>query len=227
MGLHPTDLQVAKLRERSNALRRRIKAWFNIQQFYMPEAAFLREAGKHDATDDLPAIGTDDLELYLPSRMPRNVKCKRSLLEFEWKLRHAQANDALNKLRDHLRLRSQLWKHKTRFEVGQRPNTRARNVIERCNAKINLDVKKYRAARASLAVLAPGLYIFGWEATLRPLEAQDIRGLECDVDDGRTGGKRRQLNEGRRARSWIWEMPGMITGDAGGLHEGAFSKEKL
>jgi hypothetical protein len=74
------------------------------------------------------------------------MKGNPALPEFEWQLRHAQANDALNELRNHLRLRSQLWKHKTRFDVGQRPNTRSRNVIERCNAKISLDVKKYNSA---------------------------------------------------------------------------------
>jgi hypothetical protein len=224
IGLHPTDLQLAKLRERSNSLRRRIKGWFKIQQLYMPEAAFLREADERRATDDLPAIGTEDLRLYLPSQLPRNVKCTMSLLKFEWQLRHAQANDALNELRDHLRLRSQLWKHKTRFEVGQRPNTRARNVIERCNAKINLDVKKYRTARASLVTLGRLLAIFGWEARLQPLEAGDVRELEADEDEGKTKGKKRQLNEGRRARSWIWQTPGLPTGSVGNLHDGMFSR---
>lgn len=185
----------------------------------MPEAAFLRDADDRDATNDPSVIGAEDLHLYLPSQLPRNVKCSTSLLEFEWQLRHAQANDALNELRDHLRLRSQLWKHKTRFEVGQRPNTRARNVIERCNAKISLDVKKYSTARAALVILAQHLCKVGWEVALQVLQAQDVRELESDQDDG-TKGKKRLLNEGRRTRSWIWQTPGMTSDGVGSLHDG-------
>jgi hypothetical protein len=201
-------------------LRRHIKSWFKVQQLYMPVTAFLRDADHRNATTNPSAIGTEDLQLYLPSQLPRNVKCNPSLLEFEWQLRHAQANDALNELRDHLRLRSQLWKHKTRFEVGQRPNTRARNVIERCNAKIGLDVKKYNTARAALVILARPLCKVGWEAALQVLQAHDVRELESDQDDGMTRGKRKRLNEGRRARSWIWQTPGMTTDGVGSLHDG-------
>jgi hypothetical protein len=220
LGLHATDLQLAKLHERSNVLRRHIKAWVKVQQLYMPETAFLHEADERSATDDPSAIGAEDLRLYLPSQLPRRVNCSPSLLEFEWQLRHSQANDALNELRDHLRLRSQLWKHKTRFEVGQRPNTRARNVIERCNAKIGLDVKKYNTARAALMILARRCCKVGWEAALQVLQPSDVRELEADEENGMSKGKKRQLNEGRRTRSWIWQAPGMTTDGVGGLHDG-------
>lgn len=40
---HPTNTQLAKLLERSNALQRKITAWMEIQQVYMPGASVLRE----------------------------------------------------------------------------------------------------------------------------------------------------------------------------------------
>lgn len=220
LGAHATDLQLAKLCERSNVLRRRIKAWIKVQQLYAPETAFLRKADERSAAPHSPETVAEAIQLYLPSQVPLTMKGNPALPEFEWQLQHAQANDALNELCNHLRLQSQLWKHKTRFDVGQRPNTRSCNVIERCNAKISLDVKKYNSARAALVLLARRLNKVGWDQTMQVLRSHDVRGLESDADDGKAQGKKRQLNEGRRARSWIWETPGMTTNGNGGLHEG-------
>jgi hypothetical protein len=188
----------------------------------MAEATIAREAAEHIAPDNAPEERAEEMRLYLPSQLPTAIPCLPQLQEIEWQLHYSQANDALNELRDCLRLCSHLWLHKNRFERGQRPNSRARDVIERCNTRIDIAVMKYHAARTALVVLGSRLFKVGWEQDLKPLDRQkDCRALEeDDPDDARRGDKGRRLNEGRRTRSWIWERPGMSVDSGDGLHDG-------
>jgi hypothetical protein len=181
----------------------------------------MRERAERLAPDNAPEDKPEEIKLYLPSQLPTQVPCSERLYTFEWQLRHLQAHNALNELRNHLRLCSHLWMHKNRFERGQRPNTRARNVIERCNSRIAAAAKKYIAACAALVVLAHRTNKVGWEEELKVLDpAKHCRALEDDADDPVSGNGSKRLNEGSQARSWIWQTPGMAIDGEGGLHDG-------
>ena len=195
---------------------RKIRAWFEVQQLYMPYATVVRDRlAASDSFTDEPEL----INLFLPSAIRTTVACVDSLRRYEFEHREAQANDALNEIRDRLRLRTHLYKFKDRFIRGQRPNTRSRSEINRLSQKIDMSAKKYEVAYEALVRLAPILDETEWNTYLKPLDRDhDIRALdEAGYDQ----------SEGKRRLSWIWLAPGVIL-DANGeegdehVHDGKF-----
>ena len=60
-----------------------------------------------------------DYPLRLPSSLHLRSACLPILQQHEFRLREAQAYEALDELRDHLRLRSHMYKYKDENIVGQ------------------------------------------------------------------------------------------------------------
>jgi hypothetical protein len=113
---------------------------------------------------------------------------------FEWQLRQAQARDALDSLRQQLRMRDFLLKKKKDWSRGVRENTRSQSLINQAVSKISSSAKKYRVAREALIKLAPVLgQESAWEAEFRVLKEEDIQGLPAEG-----------WGEGRRTLTWIW-----------------------
>ncbi|EMD32481.1 hypothetical protein CERSUDRAFT_58620 [Gelatoporia subvermispora B] len=182
-----------------NALQRRLDAWAQFQETLMPSAVTLREREKSRPTSPEHAC------LYMPSEIPTDVECSTDLLEFEWRLRYAQASETLDDLRQHLRLRSSLCKLKDRFSRGVRTVTRALAIVANVEQRIKSDGQRYRAARTALMALAARLPDKeGWDAHLKALLDQDVREMHVDLDG---------VSEGRRTLSWIWCMPGLSNAD--------------
>ena len=118
-----TMLQLAKMQERKNTLHRKIKAWTAIQHLYMPEVSAMCVRADQAASDTSAEIAPFDLLLHLPSSLPTCTTCLPILRQHESKLHKAQALEALDELRDHLRLRTHMYKYKDKNVVGQRANT--------------------------------------------------------------------------------------------------------
>jgi hypothetical protein len=216
LGQHSTDAQNTKLQVRSNTLRRKINAWTEVQQLYIPGVRVLRVRAERDRPDGEEPERTESMPLWLPSAIGKKTVCDRRLREMEWGLRHAQANDALNELRNGLRLRSYLYIDKDRFQRGQRRNTRSRTIIQRADVKVQSSATKYRVARSALMSLARTLNKVGWDTSLPHLADKDVRGISVGLE-GET--------EGRRTLSWIWTRLGVAvqaTGDHH-LHDGVCS----
>ncbi|KAF8871964.1 hypothetical protein BD779DRAFT_1613866 [Infundibulicybe gibba] len=164
MGPHCTDLQRAKMLERSNRLRRRIEAWIEVQHLYMPGVAVFR------ARENREGSGTEafNIKLYFPSQ------------DYEARLRFALGHDILHDLRRHILLRAAMWKSKDRFVRGQREN-----MLE---GRISADIARYRANRVALAHLAESLLNPGWLEVLQPLQDADTVSLnsrQTSVGEGR------------------------------------------
>ncbi|KAF6742829.1 hypothetical protein DFP72DRAFT_859845 [Ephemerocybe angulata] len=198
---HPTSKQLSILAERSNALRRRIIAWFEIQKVYMPGADIIRQRAVLDTTkaSGSPSLEVYDITLLLPSALPLS-ESKASLRAFEAELRKGQAYDALADVRRYLRLRSYLLKKKDMYARGVSANTRANVAIKRAQAGVDWAAAKYRRARKLLMELSPVSDaadgdLSQWRADLLPLEEGDVRGLS----EGMFG-----ESEGTRSLSWIW-----------------------
>jgi hypothetical protein len=210
-----TMLQLAKMQERKNSLHRKIKAWTAVQQLYMPEVSAIRARADRAALDTSPEIAPFDIPLYLPSSLPRGTTCLPILRQHESKLREAQALEALDELRDHLRLRTHMYKYKDKNVVGQRASTRCQNIINGVQDKVNASATKYRTARAALFKLSSRHSDYeGWQGRLLPLEQDDIRPL-TEGEEGES--------EGNRTLSWIWKVVG-VGGDTAdeSLQEGQY-----
>ncbi|RDX44783.1 hypothetical protein OH76DRAFT_1538039 [Lentinus brumalis] len=210
LAIHATDIQRAKLQERQNVLCRRIDAWTEIQQLYMPGTSTYRLRLLSQVED---CYMPHNIPLLLPSAAVSFIPCAPSILLQEWRLRCAQAFDSLSDLRGHIEMRTHLFKFKNRFARGQRANTRAQTIIKQVDAKIDADAERYRAAYAAVQSLRPRVGSSEWQNHLQPLQQADIRHV-TEGDEGES--------EGRRTISWIWRATAAppVTGDAlGGMDQ--------
>lgn len=200
LGNHPTPKQLSSLAERSNALRRRILSWTEVQRIYLPEAETARQKKILQATHagGSPSTEAYEFELMLPSAFPPSVSNAR-VQHYEAELRIGQAYDCLTDLRRYLRLRSYLLKRKDMYSRGVAQNTRSNVAIQRAQKQINWAASKYRRVRGLLVALRPISLDLrarpSWQNDLSVLSDQDIRGLS----DGLFGD-----SEGSRTISWIW-----------------------
>jgi hypothetical protein len=157
----------------------------------MPEVSELTGT---DAEDLEP----EQINLHMPSSLPVHVITPTSLADKERRLRHAQAEDALIKLKQLLRVRFGLRDFKyTQVGHSQKANTRMRTLLTRFQEKISRTAECYEAARLALQRLDPE---GSWTKTLLDLRTKDIKGPGREQDDG---------SEGRRELSWIWTVKGM------------------
>ncbi|KIJ60877.1 hypothetical protein HYDPIDRAFT_116748 [Hydnomerulius pinastri MD-312] len=208
-GSGATDLQQAKLQHRTNILQRRLEQWSSVQVLYMPLVARRRGGDGNDSTDSAAAeLQPQTYKLWLPSEGPELSSVL--LLNDEWRLRYAQGFDALEELRQFLRLRSYLLDFKKNNIRGQGSNTRARNTLKGVEAKIQGSAAKYRTAHTALKALGRSLRKVGWERTLQVLKDEDLRGLSVG-EDGQS--------EGRRTMSWIWQTTGVSGNENTDLQE--------
>jgi len=142
----------------------------------------------------------EDIPLFLPSQINGRALCPRPFNMIKFRLREGQAHDALNDLRQGLRLRAYMLKFKDRFLRGQGANTRARNCLKALDTKLNAAATRYRVAYHALSTLGPLLGQVGWKGQLRPLADDDICALSIGYD--------LCPGEGRRRVSWIWRICG-------------------
>jgi hypothetical protein len=161
---------------------------------YFPNIIALRSKTAYNTPPDAPDIPVYSIELWLPSSIGRLLPWDHTLGDYEWQLRKAQACDALDSLRQNLRMRDFLLKKKKDWARGVRENTRSQTLINQTISKIASSATKYRVARAALKKLAP---ILGkedtWDTEFRVLKEDEIQGLPAEG-----------WGEGRRSLSWIW-----------------------
>lgn len=157
----------------------------------------------------------EKVPLFLPSDLSsreRSGSCYKGLGDIELRLRDAQCQSSLDQLRNQLHIKSRLLTYKGINVRHQGPNTRARSLITRNEAKICLHAEKYRAARAAKCRLLDG---DNESVEWMPLRQEDVRCMQ-DAEDlevqkkkeeerRATGTKEvRGSKEGYRQLSWIW-----------------------
>jgi hypothetical protein len=109
----------------------------------------------------------EEVRLFLPSDITDNEKrgkaCAEGLPEVEGRLREADAHDALESLRQGLRVRTMTNRYRVRNATGQRALTRGQGVLRQNNMRIHKAKLRYRYARNALSrVRGNG----EWERTL-------------------------------------------------------------
>lgn len=180
----------------------------------MPVAAVQRERDNGMADDDTPEPNAEDIPLYLPSAIPDVGRryIHQRLVSYEFQLREAQAYEALDELRYHLRCRVYEWNYKKRNVVGQSAQTRAQNIIFRVESQVQASAAKYTAAHQAMSILARiGKIKSDWRSALKPLAKEDIRHLS-EKGEGESDGK--------KTVSWIWIIQGVAGTEDLGLQEG-------
>ncbi len=216
IGTHPTDLQRAKLLERQNALQRRIDGFRTIQQLFVPGMATILPESGDEGDSCLP----QELPLLLPSAACTQIAIPATSMQHEFRLRRAQALDALADLRGHLEVRAYIYGYKDQHVRGQRKGNRSNDVVHSIEGKIKLATSRYHAAFTALTTLSNVLGDHGWRLSLRVLDDSDIRHIAAGDGTGSVG---------RREISWIWKTSGLnsdgtvLTDQASvNLQEGAY-----
>ncbi|KAJ7025446.1 hypothetical protein C8F04DRAFT_1212864 [Mycena alexandri] len=211
---NPTSAQEVDFIKRRTSLLKRIRAFRKVQRAYMPHVRkYLTQSQKvlWDTDGDRNA---EAICLFLPSDIADGAKrvkaCAEGLVDVESSLREGEAHNALETLRQGLRVRTMTNHYHLRHATGQRALTRGQGVLRQNNVRIHKAKLCYRHAR----LRGNG----EWEQTLKVLQDKDIRALnECalteeeetqretvhDLRDVEEGGVV-ALGEGRRTLSWIW-----------------------
>ncbi|KAJ7898753.1 hypothetical protein B0H13DRAFT_802882 [Mycena leptocephala] len=154
----------------------------DAQVLFIPHVALFR-AGEHrarkknSATQAQPGIQVQHMALLLPSDIKERVECDTELYEYEFRLREAQAHEALDDLRHEPLIRTHLYKYKDRFAREVKANARCQTKITTVEEKNRQSAARYRAARKALVGLGRVLKKTDWESTLLPLAAEDVRGM--------------------------------------------------
>ena len=141
----------------------------------------------------------EDVQLWPPSALPPEscrTWCVEDLPQIEYRLRLAQAGDALHDIR-HLRrlIRAILTKTQAHIANTQRTSSRTRSLLDKVQSKQARAVSAYRVARAAIGKLAPNEEFGLWKKTLLELKDCDIRG---------PGREAYEPSESRHVQSWIW-----------------------
>lgn len=192
-GTNSTLRKDGSLTEQRNLLRSRLRGWEQLVPIYMPGVLqYHIDGGASTSPSSSSASGhPEDTEIWLPSRIPapyRDVICMSGLPDIEVRLREAQAYDALDKVRNTLKVKSRMIDFKNRNVRGQREGLKSRSVIDSIHEKARMAAERYRRARiAKMFLSGPG----DWEAVLQVLEDGDIRGYQdpnrLRVRQGRRG----------------------------------------
>ncbi|KAG1893780.1 uncharacterized protein F5891DRAFT_1131166 [Suillus fuscotomentosus] len=188
LRVHATDNQEGKMLQRNNTLQCRIDTWTKLQELYMPSLTALCVSKSSVSGGIATAVATPEtIKLWLPSQIGKTAPCDTCLQTIEWKLRYAQAHDALCSLHSNLHAQTAILKYKDHNLHGQGANTRAQNTLKAVEARLEAAASMYEHAHKAL--------VTGWHSSLQPLNRADIRSM-TDLLWGNQRGQENYLGSG-------------------------------
>ncbi|KAJ7026606.1 hypothetical protein C8F04DRAFT_966262 [Mycena alexandri] len=192
----PTGPQQIEFLKRRAAITKRIRTFRNLQRAYMPHVRKYLTQTQRVLWDSDGERDAEAIRLFLPSDITdpkkREKVCAAGLAEVESRLREGEAHDALETLRQGLRVRTMTNRYRLRNATGQRALTRGQGVLRQNNVRIHKAKLRYRYVRNALSRLRGN---GDWERVLQVLQ---------DSDGGVAAYGVVALGEGRRSLSWIW-----------------------
>ncbi|KAJ7834683.1 hypothetical protein B0H13DRAFT_2369770 [Mycena leptocephala] len=225
----------SKIQEHRLALQAKLRPFRALQQIYTPGAVRAVERAESSRDPDAPVVKPENMALFLPSALTdaeRTTGCQDGLAEMEARLREAQCNDALVKLRSRLHAKRHVLYWKSSNITGQTGATRSQTLIGQITDRINATVTKYRDARRALLSLKGANHA----PHLKPLKEADLT-LDGDVkDDESTARKKLSMiaagkgartprhisGTSRKVMSWIWAARGALDAEEHELHDSLF-----
>ncbi|KAJ7070279.1 hypothetical protein B0H15DRAFT_793705 [Mycena belliarum] len=221
---NPTPTQEIDFVKRRGAILKRIRAFRRLQRTYMPNVRRFLTISQRALWDTEADRDAEAIRLFMPSDIADKVKrlkaCPQQLADVEAELREGEGHEALETIRQGLRLRTMTNRFRVRNMTGQRALTRGQGVLRQNNVRIHKAKLRYRYARNALLRLRGN---GEWERKLQVLEDSDIRALNeralteeeksqretvhdlRDVEEGGVGAYGVvALGESRRTLSWIW-----------------------
>ncbi|KAJ7627924.1 hypothetical protein DFH06DRAFT_1338758 [Mycena polygramma] len=147
-----------KLLDWRRALLVKIAKFRDLQKIYMPGAALVLAEAEERRDADAAPPKAEKVKLFMPSEMCADAAdplrgCVKGLLSMEAKLRAAQCNNSLAKLRARLHAKHHFISFRNENLMGQSQTTRAQTLIGQIGERVNACVVKYRHARSALIKL--------------------------------------------------------------------------
>ncbi|KAK7018821.1 hypothetical protein VNI00_018212 [Paramarasmius palmivorus] len=197
-----TVRQSRKLTDQRNAVRRRLRAYQDLQPIYMP--GLLQHLTDTAQSEDTMDSDPESVKLWLPSELPEDLidrLCVSGLRRVEGQLQRARCFNSLHGVRHTLRVKTRMVLFKNRNVRGQRASGKSREIINRVVRRAKWYASRYRVARSAyLKLMGPG----DWEMVLRPLRSEDVRSYRdpasLKVGPGRKGNDEDDQGEVERLR---------------------------
>ncbi|KAJ7889257.1 hypothetical protein B0H13DRAFT_1888092 [Mycena leptocephala] len=213
----------SKIQEHRFALHAKLRTFRTLQQIYTPAAAAAVEREERSRNPDATPVKPENIRLFLPSELTDSewaTGCQEGLAEMEAKLREAQCNDALVKLRGHLHAKHHILYWKPSNVTGQIGATCSQTLIGQISDRITATATKYRDARRALRSLK-GTQGFrshtGWRREGRRVSCEEE--ISNDLSWERRQAARHMAGMSRTVMSWIWASRGALDPEEDGLHE--------
>ncbi|KAJ6464246.1 hypothetical protein C8R47DRAFT_992084 [Mycena vitilis] len=230
----PTPTQKLAFTKRRTTLLKRIHKFRQVQAVYMPA---LRGSLTDEDRQVLDGNGEqlpEATRLFMPSEIAsatvRVGVCAIGLPEIERRLRVAEAEEALEGVRQGLRTRTMTNRFRLRNYTGQGMMTKGQGVLRLINVRIHVAKLRYRYARSALLVLQGH---GDWEERLRVLNDDDVRALNeraltaeekarnahwaeiggAVIEGGIARASGVARGEGSHTLSWIWYTVGVAGGE--------------
>ncbi|KAH9035584.1 hypothetical protein EDB84DRAFT_1269414 [Lactarius hengduanensis] len=161
---------------------------------------------EYDDTSDgsgMESPNAEDIPLLLPSSLGREWCSShgvKSLAMKEAKLRYAQANDCIRRIRLALGFKSALFRTQVRDASTKKPKTRAWTAVRSVENTVHEHARNYSMARdAYLKVQEASQEASGDAPELPPLQRTDLRVSTAILGAAQVGQRNKQL-------SWIWSF---------------------
>ncbi|KAK0499302.1 hypothetical protein EDD18DRAFT_1102675 [Armillaria luteobubalina] len=114
LGPHATDIAQGNVLIASNRLRRSIDGWIDSQRVHVPSVHALHQQECQSRGDKRKEVW--DIKLWMPTQLCATQKtCERDIMEYEWELRIAQAEEALDVIRRKQPLEKMAWRNHYRY----------------------------------------------------------------------------------------------------------------
>ncbi|KAJ7913301.1 hypothetical protein B0H13DRAFT_1873983 [Mycena leptocephala] len=197
-----------------------------------PAAVHAVEREERSRVPEALPVKAKNIRLFLPSELTdteRAAGCQEGLAEMEAKLREAQCNNTLVKLRAGLHAKRHVIYWKSSNITGKNGATQSQTLVGQINDHISATATKYREVRRALLSLKGADYA----PHLQPLKDTDLT-LDSDVKDDESAAKKKlaMISAGKGARtprhlagtsrtvmSWIWSASGALDATEDGLHK--------
>ncbi|KAJ7459215.1 hypothetical protein FB451DRAFT_1046247 [Mycena latifolia] len=138
----------------------------------------------------------ENVPLCLPSALSEELRasgCNKKVVDIETRLRDTQCRSALDQIRNYLHVKSRFRTYKGGNVRHQGTTTRARNLMNRNDAKIRMQAEKYVAAWEAKRALV-GEELVGWRR-LDP--KKDLRCMDSEEDCAQVS-KRKMRGKARK-----------------------------
>ncbi|KAJ6461943.1 hypothetical protein C8R47DRAFT_993341 [Mycena vitilis] len=236
----PSVNQKLGFTKRRTALLKSIHKFRRVQAVYMPSVRAVLSDEMKQMFDGNGAQLPENTRLFLPSEIKderlRGRACAVGLARIEMLNREGEATEALEAVRDGLRIRTMTNRYKLQNYTGQGGMTRGQGILRQINIRIQNAKLQYRYARAAYLVLAGH---GDWEERLRMLEDDDVRALNeraltteekaqnkhwaelggAVIEGGIARAATLASGEGSHTLSWIWYTAGAAGINDDQLHQ--------